>query len=102
MIHFQDLYAQLQPFFVPFIVASILTGVWALQITSRMITKYLPEHKILPKYFAIQLVLVCYKFQPAILQSLSTGIESMTQYRIQSKVIENGKFEIFNSYSFKR
>lgn len=84
----------MHPFFVPFIVASILTGVWAIQICSRMIAKYLPNHRIMQKYFAIQLVVICYKFQPAILQIVSLIIESVTNYRIQSKVIKNGELTI--------
>lgn len=50
------------------------------------------------KYFAIQLVVICYKFQPAILQIASVIIESVTNYRIQSKVIENGEFTIKPPY----
>lgn len=81
----------MQPFISIFIVASILFGVWSLQINSRMIAAHLPEYKIMPKYFAIQLVLVLYKLQPALIHGVFFAIESTTGFRINSKIIENGK-----------
>lgn len=72
-------------------VASIMTGIWALQISSRMIAQGLPEYKIMQRYFAIQLVLVVYKLQPIILHGVCYGIENFTQYKVISKVVENGK-----------
>lgn len=74
-----------------FIVASILLGVWSLQINSRMIAVHLPEYKIMHKYFAIQLVLILYKLQPALIHAFCYGVEMLAGYRINSKVIENGK-----------
>lgn len=70
---------------------SILIGVWSLQITSRMIAKHLPEHRIMQKYFAIQLVLILYKLQPAVLNGLSYSIYMLADYQINSKIIQNGK-----------
>lgn len=68
-----------------------MTGVWSLQITSRMIDKHLPDHKIMFKYVAIQLVLVLCKLQPLILSGLSTAIGMTTNYRVAGKCVENGK-----------
>lgn len=90
-ISFQILYEQLQPFFTIFIVASIMCGVWSLQINSRMIAAHLPEYKIMHKYFAIQLVLILYKLQPVLIHAFCYGVETATGYRFNSKVIENGK-----------
>lgn len=87
----QRLYEQVQMFITIFIVASILFGVWSLQINSRMIAAHLPDHQIMPKYFAIQLVLILYKLQPALIHAFCYAIESMTEYRISSKIVENGK-----------
>lgn len=64
---------------------------WSLQITSRMIAKHLPEHKIMPKYVTIQLVLILYKLQPTLMHGFCSAIQMMTTYRIASKCIENGK-----------
>lgn len=89
---FQQLYNDVLPYFVPFIVASILTGVWALQINARMIAPYLPEHKIMAKYFCIQLVLIFCKLQPAIIQLVCLVINSLGEQRITTKVMENSKF----------
>lgn len=87
----QQLYEQVQPFLTIFIVSSILIGVWSLQITSRMIAKHLPEHKIMHKYAAIQLVLILYKLQPTLMHGICSAVEMNTSHRIASKCIENGK-----------
>lgn len=71
-----------------------MTGVWALQITARMISPYLPEYKIMGKYFAVQLVLIFCKLQPAIIQLICFTINSMNQYRITTKIMENGKVDV--------
>lgn len=70
---------------------SVLTGVWSLQITSHMIARHLPEHKIMFKYASIQLVLVLYKLQPLVLHGLGNIVEMTTSYRIASRCVENGK-----------
>lgn len=56
-----------------------------------MIAAYLPEYKIMHKYFAIQLVLILYKLQPALIHVFCFGVETLAGYRISSKIIENGK-----------
>lgn len=58
-----------------------------------MIDKHLPDHKIIYKYVAIQLVLVLCKLQPVVLSGLNNVIEMTTSYRIASKCIENSKCE---------
>lgn len=88
---FQELYQQMYPFISIFIVISILIGVWGLQISSRMIANHLPEHRILKKYFAIQLVLILYKLQPALINGFSYGMHMIAGYQINSKIIQNGK-----------
>lgn len=91
---YQELYHQVYPFISIFIVISIVIGVWSLQITSRMIAKHLPEHRILQKYFAIQLVLILYKLQPALINGFSYGMHMVAGYQINSKIIQNGKRQI--------
>lgn len=90
----QQLYDQMQPFVMIFIVTSIGIGVWSLQITSRMIASHLPEHRIMPKYFAIQLVLILYKLQPTLMHGFCHGVETFMDYRIASKIVENGKIAV--------
>lgn len=51
------------------------------------------------KYFAIQLVLILYKLQPALMHGFCYGIQITTGYQISSKVIENGKIGIIQSSS---
>lgn len=89
---FQETYDEILVYFVPFIIASILTGVWGLQITARMIAPYLPEYKIMPKYFAIQLVLIFCKLQPAIIQLICFIINSVNEYRLTTKILENSEW----------
>lgn len=62
-----------------------------------MIAAHLPDHKIMPKYFAIQLVLILYKLQPALMHVFCYAIELITDYRINSKIVENGKLGHINS-----
>lgn len=88
---FQEMYDDLLVYFVPFIVASILTGVWGLQITARMIAPYLPDYKIMPKYFAIQLVLIFCKLQPAVIQLICFIVNSINENRITTKIMENSE-----------
>lgn len=58
-----------------------------------MIAAHLPEYKIMHKYFAIQLVLILYKLQPALIHVFCFGVETLAGYRINSKIIENGKIK---------
>lgn len=74
-----------------FMISSIFLGVWSLQINSRMIAAHLPELRIIPKYFAIQLVLILYKLQPLILRQICYAIELLFDQHINSKVVQNGK-----------
>lgn len=81
-------------YFTPLIVASILIGVWGLQITARMITPYLPEHKIMPKYFAIQLVLIFCKLQPAIIDLICFIINAISKQRLVTEQAENSEYKL--------
>lgn len=91
LVLFQRFFYRMLPYFAPFIVTSILTGVWGLQIIARMVSRYLPDHKIMHKYFAIQLVLFIYRFQPIAIRVGLNVIDMIFGLRIQSKIIENGK-----------
>jgi hypothetical protein len=54
-------------FFVPFIALTIILGVWAFQITIRMISPYYAHLKLLKKFIAFQLCLIFCKLQPLLL-----------------------------------
>lgn len=90
---YQELYVSGLYCLVPFIGISIITGVWSLQMTARMISSLFHEHRILPKYFAVQLVLVICKLQPLIAQGLLMAIELDFTYPITSRVFGNSKFD---------
>jgi len=56
---------------VPFIVVSIIFGIWGLNIMVRMYLGSVPEnYQIKQKYFSLQLVLVFCKAQPAIIKTI--------------------------------
>ena len=57
-------------FCVPFIAVTIILGVWAFQITIRMISPYYANLKLLKKFIAFQLVLIFCKLQPVLLSSI--------------------------------
>lgn len=57
-------------FFVPFILATLALGVWAFQITIRMIVPFHQNLNLLKKFIAFQLVLLFCKFQPILLKVL--------------------------------
>lgn len=61
-------------------------------MTARMISSLYHEHRILPKYFAMQLVLVICKLQPLIAQGILMVIELDYTYPITSRVFGNSKF----------
>lgn len=54
-------------FFVPFIAATIILGVWAFQITIRTIVPYYENLNLLKKFICFQLVLIFCKLQPVLL-----------------------------------
>lgn len=98
---FKNTYGQALVYVSPFIVASVLTGVWGLQITARMIAPYLPEYKIMPKYFAIQLVLIFCKLQPAVIQLIFFLVNAVNEYQFTTKIMENSEWTMnIASYGF--
>lgn len=58
---------KVMPFFVPFIAATIILGVWAFQITIRMVVPYYADLNLLKKFLCFQLVLIFCKLQPVLL-----------------------------------
>lgn len=53
-------------FFVPFIAVTIILGVWAFQITIRMVVPYYSSLNLLKKFLSFQLVLIFCKLQPVL------------------------------------
>lgn len=77
----------------PFLIASILTGVWGLNVTLRMLMSHCAEFKLKGKFLAIQLVLITCKLQPYIVNEVMKGqhIES-TEYPVTPRVVTNSEF----------
>lgn len=82
-------------FLGPFMIVSILTGVWGLNVTLRMLMTHCAEFKLKGKFLAIQLVLITCKLQPYIVNEVmkSRHIQS-TEYPVTPRVTTNSKFRI--------
>ncbi|KAM7355700.1 organic solute transporter alpha-like protein isoform 1-T3 [Cochliomyia hominivorax] len=65
----ESLYNNFSLYFVPFIVCSILVGLWGLNITVRMINAIHSEYNLMKKMFCLQLILLLCKLQFFILDS---------------------------------
>ena len=86
-------------FFVPFIAGTIILGVWAFQITIRMISTYYADLKLLKKFIAFQLVLIFCKLQPVlislILKHLINCTDAVPLFSIVITIRSKLKFEHF-------
>jgi len=58
------------PYLGPFLLATVLLGVWAFQITIRMISPYHQQLNLLQKFISFQLVLVFCKLQPLLIDQI--------------------------------
>lgn len=90
--YFQSLYAAYLQYFAPFLVGSILVGIWGLNITIQSLGPFLKDYKMFGKLLAIQLVLILCKFQPTIIHQVVRGIEfEEPGFPLSPKVYANGK-----------
>lgn len=62
-----EVFEAIMIYFVPFISATIILGVWAFQITIRMVIPYYANLNLIKKFFSFQLVLIFCKLQPVLL-----------------------------------
>lgn len=81
-----DIYKNVTLYLSPFMVVSILTGLWGLNIITRMLIPYAKNHNLMLKYLCIQLVLVFCKLLPAILDIALEYINFPTEYPITKAV----------------
>lgn len=79
-------------FFVPFIAVTIILGVWAFQITIRMIVPYYVNLKLLRKFISFQLVLIFCKLQPVLLSYIFKQIIDNCQKPFSTVVMIRSKF----------
>ncbi|EDW79146.1 uncharacterized protein Dwil_GK10391 [Drosophila willistoni] len=88
ILYYRDrqLYHQVMLFFIPFIVASIVMGVWSLQVTVRMITKLRGDYQLRKKMFCLQLVVMLCKLQYLILYDQLDSIQMGGEYPINHTV----------------
>ncbi|KAH8364697.1 hypothetical protein KR084_010237 [Drosophila pseudotakahashii] len=88
ILYYRDihLYHQVMYFFIPFIVCSIVMGVWSLQITVRAITKLRGDYQLRKKMFCLQLVVMLCKLQYLVLYDQLDGIKMGGEYPINHTI----------------
>ncbi|XP_039488193.1 organic solute transporter alpha-like protein isoform X1 [Drosophila santomea] len=88
ILYYRDiqLYRQVMFFFIPFIICSIVLGVWSLQITVRMISKVRGDYQLRKKMFCLQLVVMLCKLQYLVLYDQLDGIKMGGEYPINHTV----------------
>ncbi|XP_058823915.1 organic solute transporter alpha-like protein [Topomyia yanbarensis] len=81
-------------YFVPFIVASILIGVWGLNITIRMIAQFHTEFQIMAKYVVLQSVLILCKVQPLVIMVIVAHVTPRCDFPLVLQVQKNAVFQM--------
>ncbi|XP_037939992.1 organic solute transporter alpha-like protein [Teleopsis dalmanni] len=82
----RELYTNVAIYFIPFIICSILIGLWALNITVRMVNSVHAEYGLMKKMFSLQLILMLGKLQYLILHSQLDGVIMGGPYPINHTV----------------
>ncbi|XP_055643180.1 organic solute transporter alpha-like protein [Toxorhynchites rutilus septentrionalis] len=81
-------------YFVPFIVISIILGVWGLNIIVRMIAPMQEELKVMAKYVALQPVLILCKVQPLVIMVIVTYVTPKCEFPMVLQVQKNAVFQM--------
>ncbi|EDV97600.1 organic solute transporter alpha-like protein [Drosophila grimshawi] len=95
VLYYRDinLYHEVMLFFVPFLITSIVMGIWSLQITVRMITKLRGDYQLRKKMFCLQLVVMLCKLQYLFLyeqlNSFNLGGEYPINHTVYKQTIIN-------------
>lgn len=96
VIYFADfnIYQNVSYYFIPFMVSSILIGLWGLNILVRLIQPQAKNHNLMLKYLSLQLVLVFCKLQPAILEGLFHLVVFPNQYPLTEHVYKQSIIQV--------
>lgn len=82
----KEMYEKLMVFFAPFLVGSIVSGLWGLNITVKMISKLFPDYNLLKKMLSLQLILLLCKLQYVVLDSQLNNIDFGGVYPITNTI----------------
>ncbi|XP_058976717.1 organic solute transporter alpha-like protein isoform X1 [Musca domestica] len=82
----KDLYHSVNMYFIPFLVSSILIGIWALNIVVRMVNSIHSEYGLMKKMFCLQLILLLCKLQYMLLDTQLNHIELGGYYPINHTI----------------
>lgn len=81
-------------YFVPFIVLSIILGVWGLNIIVRMVSPLYSEFKLMGKYVVLQAVLLLCKIQPLVIMGIVTYVTPSCDFPLTLQVQKNAVFQM--------
>lgn len=81
-------------YFVPFIVVSIILGVWGLNIIVRMVHPLYNEFQLMAKYVVLQAVLILCKLQPLVIMALVTYVTPSCAFPLTLQVQKNAVFQM--------
>ncbi|XP_065084663.1 organic solute transporter alpha-like protein [Ochlerotatus camptorhynchus] len=81
-------------YFVPFIVLSIILGVWGLNIIVRMVSPLHSEFKLMGKYVVLQAVLLLCKIQPVVIMGIVTYVTPSCDFPLTLQVQKNAVFQM--------
>ncbi|XP_059607394.1 organic solute transporter alpha-like protein [Phlebotomus argentipes] len=84
-----SLYNSIRFYFMPFVIISLLSCIWGLNMITRMVAPYLPYYKIIQKYFAVQFVLLMSKIQPTIADIVVSNVDFPCNYPLTPHVYKN-------------
>ncbi|XP_055388428.1 organic solute transporter alpha-like protein [Condylostylus longicornis] len=73
-VYEESIYKVCNWYFAPFMFTSILTGVWGLNIVTRMVDSHVKNLNMKKKFFALQFILIFCKLQFIILNSSLDGV----------------------------
>ncbi|XP_052865002.1 organic solute transporter alpha-like protein [Anopheles cruzii] len=85
-------------FFVPWIVTSILLGVWGLNILVRMISPLYSDLKLMGKYFVLQAVLILCRIQPLVITAIVSSSVADCSFPLTLQVQKNAIFQLCLSF----
>ncbi|XP_073840836.1 organic solute transporter alpha-like protein [Musca autumnalis] len=82
----QELYRSVSLYFIPFLVCSILIGIWALNIVVRMVNSIHSEYGLMKKMFCLQLILLLCKLQYMLLDTQLNNVDLGGYYPINHTI----------------
>uniref|UniRef100_A0A1B0CWW3 Putative organic solute transporter alpha-like protein n=1 Tax=Lutzomyia longipalpis TaxID=7200 RepID=A0A1B0CWW3_LUTLO len=84
-----NFYNSVRFYFIPFVLISLLSCIWGLNMITRMIAPHFPYYKLVQKYFCVQFVLLMCKIQPTIADMVVSNVNFPCHYPLTPHVYKN-------------